>query len=133
MKESPTSDSATIDSFSLGATIYTIRLYPRGYGGIIISIIFIPWFCDVQDSLTGLLSCKGFLPLGRLTYCVYLIHYDYLNVFYSAVRKQFYYTMFEQFTSICFGVLVISFGLAFVAAVTVEAAFPEFREAYLCF
>jgi peptidoglycan/LPS O-acetylase OafA/YrhL len=68
------------------------------------------------------LSWKGFLPLGRLTYCVFLIHYDYLNVFYSAMRKQYYYTIFGQI-SIYFGVLVVVFGLAFVISVTLEASF----------
>ena len=69
-----------------------------------------------------LLSWKGFLPLGRLCYCVYLIHYDFLNVYYSAMRKQFYYTLFEQFTA-CFGFLVVSFGMSFVVSVTLEASF----------
>lgn len=78
----------------------------RGYGGFV----------------NRILSWKGFLPLGRLTYCVYLIHYDFLNVFYSAIRKQFYYNMLQQFTT-SFGLIFISFGLAFVAAVTVEASF----------
>jgi len=69
-----------------------------------------------------LLSWKGFLPLGRMTYCVYLIHYDFLVVYYSAMRKRFYYTLFEQFT-VCFGLLVVSFGLAFLVSVTLEASF----------
>nr|CAH0109554.1 unnamed protein product [Daphnia galeata] len=78
----------------------------RGYGGFV----------------NRLLSWKGFLPLGRLCYCVYLIHYDFLNVYYSAMRKQFYYTLFEQFTA-CFGFLVFSFGISFVVSVTLEASF----------
>ncbi len=82
--------------------------------------------------MNRILSWKGFLPLGRLTYCVYLIHYDYLNVFYAAVRKQFYYTMFEQFTT-CFGVLVVTFALAFVASVTVEASFLNLEKFIFAF
>jgi peptidoglycan/LPS O-acetylase OafA/YrhL len=57
-----------------------------------------------------------------MTYCVYLIHYDFLVVYYSAMRKRFYYTLFEQFT-VCFGLLVVTFGLAFLVSVTLEASF----------
>lgn len=78
----------------------------HGYGGFI----------------NNILSWKGFLPLGRLTYCVYLIHYDYINLFYSAMRKQYYYTLFGQFTTY-FGMLVIVFGLAFGISVCIEASF----------
>jgi peptidoglycan/LPS O-acetylase OafA/YrhL len=69
-----------------------------------------------------LLSWKGFLPLGRVTYCVYLIHFDFLVAYYSAMRKRFYYTLFEQFT-VCFGLLVMTFGIAFLVSVTLEASF----------
>ena len=78
----------------------------RGYGG------FVDRF----------LSWKGFLPLGRLTYCVYLIHYDYLNVFFSAMRKQYYYTLAWEFT-LYFGLLCTVFGMAFVVSVAIEASF----------
>ena len=78
----------------------------RGYGGFV----------------NRLLSWKGFLPLGRLTYCVYLIHYDFINVVLSANRKQFYYTFFGSFVTFL-GILVISFALAFVASVAIEASF----------
>ena len=78
----------------------------RGYGGFV----------------NRLLSWKGFLPLGRLTYCVFLIHYDLLNIFYSSNRKQLYYTFFGEFITFL-GILVISFALAFVASVAIEASF----------
>ncbi len=77
---------------------------------------------DFAGFVNRLLSWKGFLPLGRLTYCAYLVHLDYLIIFYAAVRKQFYYTLFEQFTT-CFGALVFVFLLAFVVSVTLEASF----------
>ncbi|EFX71086.1 hypothetical protein DAPPUDRAFT_60562 [Daphnia pulex] len=90
-------------AFVIGWIIFACS---RGYGG------FVNWF----------LSWKGFMPLGRLTYCVYLIHYDFLTVFTSSVRKQYYYTMFGTVVT-CFGVLVFCFALAFLAAVTIEASF----------
>lgn len=63
------------------------------------------------------------MPLSRLTYCVYLIHYDYLNVFFSTNRKLLYYTFYTTLTSIYFGVLLTSFGLSFIVVLTVEAPF----------
>lgn len=76
--------------------------------------------------LTGVidhfLSWRGFLPLSRLTYCVYLIHYDYLNVFYSLNRRILYYTFIDQLTTF-FGIVVSVFALAFVVSVSIEASF----------
>ena len=65
-----------------------------------------------------LLSSKGFLPLGRLTFCVYLIHLPKLIIGTwstppcgsSSIITQ----CFEQFTT--------CFGLAFVAAVKGDAS-----------
>ena len=68
------------------------------------------------------LSWKGFLPLSRLTYCVYLIHYDYLTAYYAMSRKLIYYTFVTQLTTY-FGIVVTVFGLAFIVSVTVEASF----------
>lgn len=62
------------------------------------------------------------MPLGRLTYCVYLIHLDYLNVFYAHNRKLLYYTFIDALTTY-FGIAVTVFGLAFVVTVTIEASF----------
>ncbi|XP_032794863.2 nose resistant to fluoxetine protein 6 [Daphnia magna] len=78
----------------------------RGYGGFI----------------NRLLSWKGFLPLSRLSYCVYLIHYSYLDAFYASNRKLVYYTFLSQLTTY-FGILATVFGLAFVVSITVEASF----------
>jgi peptidoglycan/LPS O-acetylase OafA/YrhL len=112
-------------AFVIGWIIFACS---RGYGGIQYSILKfnsfllkITYICP-KGFVNRFLSWKGFLPLGRLTYCVYLIHYDYLTVFNSAIRKQYYYTMFGTVIT-CFGVLVFCFGLAFVAAVTIEASF----------
>lgn len=82
----------------------------------------IDWRPRLAGFVNRLLSWKGFLPLGRLTYCVYLIHFDFLIVFYAALRKRFYYTLPDQFTT-CFGILLICFGMAFVVSVTLEASF----------
>ncbi|KAI9559818.1 hypothetical protein GHT06_013825 [Daphnia sinensis] len=88
------------------ALAWTIVACIHGYGG------FIDRF----------LSWSGFLPLSRLTYCVYLIHYDYLNVFYSLNRKMNYYSFIDQLTTF-FGITVTVFGLALIVSVCVEAPF----------
>ena len=101
----------------------------HGYGGnysfirtpffrlsIVIDILLKSGFVD------RLLSWRGFLPLSRLTYCVYLIHYDYLNIYYSLNRRMIYYTFIDQLTEF-FGIMVTVFGLAFLVSIFVEASF----------
>ena len=83
----------------------------RGYGGFV----------------NRFLSWKGFLPLSRLTYCVYLIHDDFITVVLAANRKQLYYTFFGEFLTFL-GILVISFSLAFLASVTIEASFMNLEK-----
>lgn len=78
------------------------------------------------------LSWRGFLPLSRLTYCVYLIHYNYLTVFYAMNRKQLYYTFISELTTY-FGILLTVFGLSFVIAVTVEASFVNLEKLLFTF
>lgn len=124
--------------FAWGIAIgWIIFACSRGYGGtdaihyktIKAARKLITFWMVNQGFVNRILSWKGFVPLGRLTYCVYLIHYDYLNVFYAALRKQYYYTMLGQFT-ICFGVLLICFGLAFATAVTLEASFLNLEKLF---
>lgn len=78
-------------------------------------------------SANRLLSWKGFVPLSRLTYCVYLIHLDYINVYFSWNRKQLYYTFMGTLTTY-FGIVVTVFGLAFLVSVTVEASFMNLEK-----
>ena len=72
--------------------------------------------------INRLLSWKGFLPLSRLSYCVYLIHFAYLDVFYAANRKLVYYTFNSQLTTYL-GIVVTVIGLALFVSITVEASF----------
>lgn len=72
--------------------------------------------------INRLLSWKGFLPLSRLSYCVYLIHFAYLDAFYASNRKLVYYTFNSQLKTYL-GIVVTVFGLAFVVSITVEASF----------
>lgn len=68
------------------------------------------------------LSWKMFIPLGRLTYVVYLIHLNYLTVYHSYLRKPYYYTHTTQ-AEHYFGVLLLVFLLAYAICLTIELPF----------
>lgn len=65
------------------------------------------------------LSWKVFVPLGRLTYAVYLIHQNYLFVYHSYLRKPYYYTRTSH-TEHYFGTLLMVFLMAYGVCITVE-------------
>ena len=70
-----------------------------------------------------ILSWRAFMPLGRLTYVVYLVHENFIFIYYVGYqRKPFYYTMFNSVMNY-FSILVLSFLLAFVFSVSVEVPF----------
>ena len=81
---------------------------------------------DRTFSLTGfvntLLSWKAFIPLGRLTYCFYLIHLNYIQFYYAHLRKPQYYEEYDYVHKYLGMVLTVTL-LSFVLAVTVEAPF----------
>ena len=68
------------------------------------------------------LSWKAFIPLSRITYCVYLIHLSLLNLYFSRLRSFLYYTAFDA-TLCFFAITVTVFGIGFVVSVTIEASF----------
>lgn len=68
------------------------------------------------------MSWKAYIPLGRLTYVVYLIHFEYLYLFWAHARKPYYYTVLDHIQHY-FGVLLMVFLLAFVISITIEAPF----------
>lgn len=109
------------------ALAWTIVACIHGYGGKkhvfhFKSLQTIKFDLIYLGFINRFLSWRGFLPLSRLTYCVYLIHYDYLNVFYSLNRKMIYYSFIDQLTTF-FGITVTVFGLALIVSVCVEAPF----------
>lgn len=65
------------------------------------------------------LSWKVFVPLGRLTYVVYLIHQNYLIVYHANLRKPYFYNKTTH-TQHYFGVLFIVFLMAYAICLTVE-------------
>ena len=75
-----------------------------GYGGAI------NWF----------LSSKAFVPLSRLSYCTFLVHYNLMNVVYATVKTPIYYSRVGQVYAYL-GHLSISIALALIASIAFEA------------
>lgn len=86
-----------------------------------------------QGSLVNdFLSWKAFAPLGRLTYCVYLIHLNYITTFIARSRAAFFYNVTDV-VMYYFAFLFTSFGLAFLVSVTVEASFLNLEKLLFSF
>lgn len=68
------------------------------------------------------LSWKLFLPFSRMSYAVYLVHFNFMRVYISHLRKPFYFTELV-FGTTYLGILVISFFISFVISVVVEMPF----------
>lgn len=63
------------------------------------------------------------MPLGRLTFITYLIHFDFLRVYYIGhPRIPFYYTKFNVVTTYLAAVMV-SFMFAFFLSIAIEMPF----------
>jgi len=90
-------------AFAVGWVIFACV---NGYGGFV----------------NQMLSWKIFAPLSRMTYCVYLIHLNFLSVYYGRLRAPVFYTILDEVMFIL-SVLMMTFGLAFIVSVTVEASF----------
>ncbi|XP_069123541.1 nose resistant to fluoxetine protein 6-like [Argopecten irradians] len=69
--------------------------------------------------VNNFLSWKLFVPLGRLSYCIYLTHPLVIYYYLQVLRKPFYATNLE-FTYIFLGSLVLSILTAIVATLTFE-------------
>ncbi|XP_050043661.2 nose resistant to fluoxetine protein 6-like [Dermacentor andersoni] len=73
-----------------------------------------------EGTLNKLLSWKAFVPLSRLSYGVYLIHWPFLALMLHSSRERIYWSVFNQLT-LSFAVLVWSFLLSYVAFIACEA------------
>lgn len=73
--------------------------------------------------VNSFLSWKVFIPLSRMTYCVYLLHLScLLNVYIARLRAPLFYNTFES-VQFMIGIITTAFGLAFICSVTIEASF----------
>lgn len=71
-------------------------------------------------TLTKFLSCNAFVPLSKLSYGVFLIHWPLLVVIMHSSRERVYWSVFNQL-SLSFAVLVWCFLLSYVAFIACEA------------
>ena len=78
------------------------------------------------------LSWKAFIPLGRITYCVYLIHFSLLTMYIGRLRAPLYYTVFDA-TLLFFAITVTTFLIGFVVSVTIEASFLNLEKLLFSF
>ncbi|XP_033764070.1 uncharacterized protein LOC117345175 [Pecten maximus] len=77
------------------------------------------------------LSWRGFLPLSRLTFAVYLVHPIWM-VFYMYTDRSLIYILRDySMTYLFLGHTVMSFGVAFVVAVVFEKPFCNLARAIL--
>ncbi|XP_057375604.2 nose resistant to fluoxetine protein 6-like [Daphnia carinata] len=72
--------------------------------------------------INTLLSSKSLLPLSRLSYAVYLVHFAYVKAYVSHMRKPMYIAEYYFFTTYL-GILMVSFMLASVISVIMEMPF----------
>lgn len=62
------------------------------------------------------------MPLSRLTYCVYLIQFGHINLFYIKNRRMIYYTATNIIMS-AMGLIVTGFATAFFLSILFESPF----------
>ncbi|XP_058803540.1 uncharacterized protein LOC131671268 [Phymastichus coffea] len=70
--------------------------------------------------LSYILSCRIFLPLSRLSYCVYLVHFVLQLVHAASLRTSIYFSAYYVWRSF-FGTLIFSIGAAFFLALLFES------------
>ena len=78
------------------------------------------------------LSWKAFMPLSRITYCVYLIHFSLLVLYVSRMRAPLYYSTFDVILFF-FAIIVTVFGIGFVVSITIEASFLNLEKLLFSF
>ncbi|XP_075539360.1 nose resistant to fluoxetine protein 6-like [Dermacentor variabilis] len=71
-------------------------------------------------TLSKFLSWNAFVPLSRLSYCVYLIHMPFLEVLVGSSRERIYWSVFNLLT-LTFAVLVWCFLLSYMTFIACEA------------
>ena len=103
-------------TYSILLSINQVEIYFTQMNRCIISRFWL------ADFINDILSWKGFIPLGRLSYCVYLIHLNFFLIYVFQKKSLIFYTTFDHFIWF-FGCLFVVYLLAFVVSVTIEAPF----------
>ena len=68
--------------------------------------------------------------LGRITYVVYLVHYNFLAIYYAHVRKPDYYTALSRVVFFL-GVVMLVFLVSFIISLTIELPFLNLEKIYI--
>ena len=67
------------------------------------------------------LSCRIFVPLARLSYGVFLVHYNLIRLYYTGLyRTPRYYRLLDVAVMDYLAILTLSLALSFVLCLTVE-------------
>lgn len=87
--------------------------------------VFLVWITLAFSSgrggvLSKFLSWNAFVPLSKLSFCVYLIHFPFIQLMLNASRERIFWSHFNAIT-LWFATLVWSFLLAYVAFLACEA------------
>lgn len=72
--------------------------------------------------IQSFLSWKCFIPLARLSYAVYLVHFAFVKAYTSQQRKPLYFTEMNFITNYV-GVVTFVFFLATILCVGIEISF----------
>ncbi|XP_039314401.1 uncharacterized protein LOC113006020 [Solenopsis invicta] len=75
--------------------------------------------CTLVGIVNKFLSFKGWIPLGRLTYCVYLLHPIIIRSI-SLYNETTIHLEFLPFVVLSMGYIVVSYFCAYVLFITVE-------------
>jgi len=63
------------------------------------------------------------MPLGRLSFIAYLVHFDFIKTYYTGIsRTPFYYTI-DYLVLNYFAMIVVAFMLAFILSIAIEMPF----------
>lgn len=99
----------------------------RSVWGVVVSWIVFACVTGHGGFINTLLSWEAFVPLGRLTYCVYLVH-PILLYYYTATTRQTIYVTNNTLGYAFIGTLVLSHMLAFLVSVVLEAPMKELEK-----
>jgi len=68
-----------------------------------------------------ILSWEGFMPLGRLSFLAYVVHYDFIKIYYIN-KAPLYFTKMDVMMNY-FLVLMVSYMLSFILSICIEMPF----------
>ncbi|KAK3779020.1 hypothetical protein RRG08_034278 [Elysia crispata] len=94
--------------------------FSRPVWALVLSWIVLACATGHGGFINSILSWEGFLPLSRMTYCAYLVHLTIMGYEFMGADSTFLYTMTNLIYRF-FGMYVMSYAVAFLLAVGVEA------------